>query len=55
MAQLSAAPPSALLRFSLPLSYALLVTVNTLSSMGYLGPSQGDVSGKYRTSLVPAA
>jgi hypothetical protein len=47
--------PSLAMRASLLASYVLLVTINTLSGMGYLGPSQADVSGKWRTSLVPAA
>jgi hypothetical protein len=46
--------PTLLSRSSLLLSYALLVLFNVLSSMGYLGPNQSDMSGIYRTSLVPA-
>jgi hypothetical protein len=46
--------PSLAARLSLIIGYGLLVTVNVLSSMGVLGPNQSDMSGKYRTSLVPA-
>jgi hypothetical protein len=46
--------PTLAARLSLIIGYGLLVTVNVLSSMGVLGPNQSDMSGKYRTSLVPA-
>jgi hypothetical protein len=53
-ATVNSAKPSTAARAALVLSYALLVTFNVLSSMGLLGPNQSDMSGKYRTSLVPA-
>jgi hypothetical protein len=54
LSMLQPAKPTLVARLALPGSYLLLVTFNVLSSMGVLGPSQADVSGKYRTSLVPA-
>jgi hypothetical protein len=53
-ATVNASKPSTAARAGLLLSYVLLVTFNVLSSMGFLGPNQSDMSGKYSTSLVPA-